>query len=113
MQSNLNLYPNLVRARRKTCTQQKLAEHLGISQQEISRYERGEIKAPINYIIDVADYCGVSVDYIHGRMPNENIPLNNDEETLLNIFQSLSSENKIRLLERAAALNEDENRIKK
>ena len=49
------------------CSQAELADHLGISQQEVSRYERGETKAPVSFIADVAEFCGVSVDYILGR----------------------------------------------
>ena len=106
MQNHLYLYPNLIRARKAKCSQAELAEHLGITQQEISRYERGEIKAPVNYLADVAEYCGVSVDYLLGREPEPHAMLTAAESDMLHLFQALSPENKIRLSERAAALLE-------
>lgn len=106
MQNHLYLYPNLVRARKAKCSQAALAEQLGITQQEISRYERGEIKAPINYLADVADFCGVSVDYLLGRERETEEMLSEDEAALLHMYQALSAENKIRLRERAESLYE-------
>ena len=64
MQNHLNLYPNIAKVRKGKLTQAELAEQLGISQQEVSRYETGEVKAPINYIIDLATVCKVSVGQI-------------------------------------------------
>ncbi|MBR4200655.1 MAG: helix-turn-helix transcriptional regulator [Oscillospiraceae bacterium] len=106
MQNHLYLYPNLVRARKAKCSQAELAEHLGIKQQEISRYERGETKAPVNYLVDVADYCGVSVDYLLGRRTESADMLSADESALLHLYQALTGENRIRLKERAAVLLE-------
>ena len=109
MQNNLYLYPRLVAVRKAKCTQLELAEYLGISQQEISRYERGETKAPINYICDVADFCGVSVEYILGREEREKHKITADEQKLLDIFTELNHENKIRVIERAETLLEMQN----
>ena len=106
MQNHLYLYPNLVRARKAKCSQAELAEHLGITQQEISRYERGETKAPVNYLADVAEYCGVSVDYLLGRQTETAQMLTQDESALLHQYQALTPENQIRLKERAAVLSE-------
>lgn len=108
MQNHLYLYPNLVRARKAKCSQAELAEHLGITQQEVSRYERGETKAPVNYLADVAEFCGVSVDYILGRETEPVQMLKPDESELLHLYQALSAENRIRLKERAAALFESQ-----
>lgn len=109
MQNHLYLYPNLVKTRKARCSQAELAEHLGISQQEVSRYERGETKAPVNYLADVAEYCGVSVDYILGRNTESTQMLTKEESELLHSFQMLSAENQIRLKERAAVLLEMQN----
>lgn len=106
MQNHLYLYPNLVAVRKKKCSQAVLAEHLGISQQEISRYERGETKAPVNYLVDVADFCGVSVDYILGRSGELSCMLSEDETALLALYRRLNAENRIRLAERAVALHD-------
>ncbi len=84
-------------------TQAELAEQMGISQQEISRYETGEVKAPINYLIDLANICGVSVDQILGHNV-ENSVLSEQERKLLSMYSQLTPENKIKLEERLAAL---------
>lgn len=104
MANHLELYPNLVSVRKAKCTQKEMAEYLGITQQEISRYERGEIKASVNYLCEVAEYCGVSVDYILGREAKERELISEEESTLLTVFQKLSPENRIKLRERAETL---------
>ncbi|WP_295079921.1 helix-turn-helix transcriptional regulator [Ruminococcus sp.] len=106
MQNHLYLYPNMVSVRKKKCTQYELAEELGITQQEISRYERGEIKAPINYIIDLAKFCNVSVDYILGLSRDTTDMLSDEDFELLEIYDKLDDSNKIKLKERAATLLE-------
>jgi len=106
MQNHLYLYPNLVKVRKKVCTQYQLAELIGISQQEISRYERGEVKAPINYIKDVAEICNVSVDYILGLSRNTSDMMSKEDFELLEIYDRLTPENKAKLMERAETLLE-------
>ncbi|WP_294406551.1 helix-turn-helix domain-containing protein [uncultured Ruminococcus sp.] len=108
MKDNLYLYPNLVSVRKKCMTQNELASMIGISQQEISRYESGEVKAPINYICDLADCCKVSVDYILGRDPlnSADTHKDDDKETLLKLYNKLSDVNKIKILERMETLLE-------
>lgn len=105
MQNHLYLYPNLVKVRKACMTQAQLAEQLGITQQEISRYERGEVKAPINYIIDVANICKVSVDSILGHS-TETAVLSKPEQQILSLYNALSYENKIKAEERMLALLE-------
>lgn len=109
MHNYLYLYPNLVKVRKAVCTQNELAEQLGISQQEISRYERGEVKAPINYISDVAEFCNVSVDYILGLSRDYSDKLTSEEFELLKIFGKLSPENKLKIIERCETLLEIQN----
>ena len=88
-------------------TQNELSKLIGISQQEISRYEKGTVKAPISHICDLSDCCHVSVDYILGRRDEEdsNISdLNLDEITILAMYSKLSDENKIKVRERILTL---------
>ncbi len=111
MQSNLYLYPNLVKVRKSKMTQSELARQIGISQQEISRYENGEVKAPINYIIDLANCCNVSVDYILGRETTANEA---DPDNILSMYNLLDKTNKLRVVERIQTLLElQENTCKK
>ena len=84
-------------------TQAELAEQMGISQQEISRYETGEIKAPINYIIDLANICGVSVDQILDHRVDTTV-ISPSERNILSLYNSLTPENKIKAEERLMTL---------
>lgn len=102
MQNNLYLYPNLVKVRKGRMTQSELAKLIGISQQEISRYESGNIKAPINYIVDLANCFNVSTDYILGREGNNTD--NTDPENIMYLYDQLTYENKIRANERIKTL---------
>lgn len=45
-------------------TQQEIADYLGMSQTVYSRYERGIRTFPIEFIIKLADYYGVSIDFL-------------------------------------------------
>ena len=105
MHNHLYLYPNLKTVRKSKFSQKELAELIGISQQEISRYECGETKAPVNFIKDVADICGVSTDYIFGRSRSTADMLSEEEFEMLELFSKLSEENKIKINPFAQAPN--------
>lgn len=51
----------------KDMTQKQMGEILSCSQRVYSNYERGELDIPTEILIKLADYHGVSVDYILGR----------------------------------------------
>jgi transcriptional regulator with XRE-family HTH domain len=53
--------------------QAELAEATGINQQTISNYETGKRDVPAEVLETLADYYGVSVDYLMGRT-NTKIP---------------------------------------
>ena len=48
-------------------TQTEIAEYLNIKQTTYSKYELGKINVPIEMLIKIADYYGVSLDYLVGR----------------------------------------------
>ena len=48
-------------------TQKQLADILMCDQSLYSKYERGERPLPIEFADKLADYYGVSVDYLLGR----------------------------------------------
>lgn len=54
----------------KNITQLKLALDLNMNQNTISRYENGERQPSLSDLIKIADYFGVSIDYILGRTDN-------------------------------------------
>ncbi len=59
-------------------TQQQLADFLGITQQGYACYENETRIPPTDMTIKLADYFGVSVDYLLGR--EEKSPVNNGED---------------------------------
>ena len=48
-------------------TQQQIADMLHISQNTYSQYEIGKLNYPIDTLVSLADFYGVSVDYLLGR----------------------------------------------
>ena len=54
-------------------TQKQIAAQLGISQNTYSQYEIGVLNYPVDALIKLADFYGVSVDYLLGRT-NEKKP---------------------------------------
>lgn len=48
-------------------TQLELANLLHIKQTTYSKYELGKINIPVEVFVQLADYYGVSVDYLLGR----------------------------------------------
>ena len=57
-------------------SQSDIAAILDISQQHYSKYETGEYELPLRHFITLAEYYGVSADYLIGRCSyNEKKPL--------------------------------------
>ena len=48
-------------------TQQQIAEYLNVKQNTYSQYEIGVLRYPVDVILKLADFYGVSVDYLLGR----------------------------------------------
>lgn len=51
----------------KGYTQTQIAEVLGISQNTYSQYEIGILNYPVDAVVKLADFYGVSTDYLLGR----------------------------------------------
>lgn len=51
-------------------SQEQIANYLGIKQTVYSRYETGKNDMKIEYLIKLANYYGVSADYILGLPKN-------------------------------------------
>ncbi len=54
----------------KRLSQLQLAIALGLNQNSISRYETGERQADYETLIAIADFFGVSIDYLLERTDN-------------------------------------------
>lgn len=52
--------------------QKVIADYLDITQQTYSIYERGEREIPLHLMIKLADYYGVTMDYICNRQLQTN-----------------------------------------
>ena len=48
-------------------TQQQIADYLNIKQNTYSQYETGALNYPVDVLMKLADFYGVSVDYLLGR----------------------------------------------
>ncbi len=55
-------------------SQVRLAMELSLNQNSISRYETGEREADHKTLVAIADYFGVSVDYLLERTDNPKPP---------------------------------------
>ncbi|MBR6624408.1 MAG: helix-turn-helix transcriptional regulator [Ruminococcus sp.] len=76
-------------------TQTDIAEVLETATQYYGKYEKGERELPFNRAIQLADYYGISLDYLAGRSDfRTSQPLNDDEKSLLNNWRTLSERNK-------------------
>ena len=58
-------------------TQTQIADMLKIQQTVYSRYERGFQTIPLEHLIKLADFYGVSLDFLTGR--TNNMKINSDK----------------------------------
>lgn len=64
----MHYYKNLEELRKsKGLFQSQIAQVLGITQQQYQLYESGKREIPLHLIIILADFYGVSIDYLVGR----------------------------------------------
>lgn len=77
-------------------SQQQLADVLGISQQSVNKYENHNIEPDITTLITLANYFGVSVDFLIGKSENEDADnlISADEKHILNIYRGLDAAEK-------------------
>lgn len=53
-------------------TQDDVARLLGCQREVYRRYEKGTRTIPVDFLIKLADYYGVSMDYLVGRTKSKN-----------------------------------------
>ena len=64
----LKFQENLYSLRKKTgLSQKQMAEKLGLSYRSYRRYESGETEPTLSALLCIADYFGVTLDYLVGR----------------------------------------------
>ncbi len=56
----------------KQVLQKEIADNLSISLRAYQDYEKGNAEPKMKYLIEIADYFDVSLDYLVGRTDNPN-----------------------------------------
>lgn len=72
----------------KGVNQRELAQHIGVSNGAIGMWETGKRQPDLDTIAVLAQYYGVSTDYLLGLdiSPNKNNTISSDEQRILNIY---------------------------
>ena len=91
--------------KQKDMTQTELSSRLGIDRTTLTKYESGERKPDITQLYKIADFFGVSIEYITGRSDSIDIssisldellnPLNNNSVTFGEILLSAKDKENI------------------
>ena len=78
-------------------SQEELAKYLNLNQTSYGRYELETSEPTIDTLCKLADYYGVSLDYLVGRdFSNEFGYLNNEEKEIIRAYRQMNRDNKIR-----------------
>lgn len=88
-------------------TQEQLVKRLGMHKTTYTNYEQGKHAVPLDFAVTLADFYGVSLDYLAGRTNRKSLApvlLSPEEEELLLKFRALDTLNKGRLLGLAEGL---------
>lgn len=77
-----------VRLRRKAMgvSQQDLAKALGVSFQQVQKYERGTNRISASRLYDIAACLGVNVEYFFDGLPANNAPIVTEDEAIVQEF---------------------------
>lgn len=93
-------------------SQEKTAKELNMHKTTYARYETGENRVPFDFAIQIAEFYGVSLDYIAGRTNDKKgltrSEMSDVETELIKKFRSLSEGGKNRILERLDVILETE-----
>ncbi|WP_379883062.1 helix-turn-helix domain-containing protein [Laceyella putida] len=57
--------------REKRITQQQIADRFGVTKSTVSRWEKGSFEPDTEKLKEIADYFGVTVDYLLGNDENQ------------------------------------------
>lgn len=92
----------------KGITQKQVAECLGIGQGTVAGWKQRNCPPPINYISDISDLLGVSIDYlITGSTNPIKYKLDSDEQYLIRLYRVSSVEDKNAIRKLAIALSDE------
>lgn len=83
--------------KQKKITQQEIAKYLNVSRTTYNGYELGTIQLTAENLIKIADYYGVSLDYLCDHTPKNKVDLGYIDEkclAILKLVQELTDKNK-------------------
>lgn len=84
--------------------QSELADALYMKLTQYGRYERGEREIPLNVAVAIAEYYGVSLDYIVGlsneKRPAHGISLTSEESEFIGLLRKLNTFERGQIFER-------------
>ena len=89
-------------------TQANIASHLGLTQQAYAAYENNKAVPPSDIIIKLADYFGVSTDYLLGREYKQNSEqkMTEKQKQLLQLLQQLDNDEMAKVIDYAALIKQ-------
>ena len=76
---------------RKKLTQMQLSEELNITFRYLSRLENGISVASVDLLVDIANYFGVTLDYLLMGKENKNNELKHQIEKVIDTLENLLS----------------------
>lgn len=86
-------------------TQSEIAKEINITQFTYSNYENGKTEPTVEILCQLANYYGVSLDYLVGRdFNNEFGYMSEEEQGLVREFRKLNKLNKVRIISQLAGL---------
>ncbi|HJD23927.1 MAG TPA: helix-turn-helix transcriptional regulator [Firmicutes bacterium] len=97
---------------RKSCSlsQRELGDALGLSKSSIGNYENGYRQPDMATLNLLADYFGVTVDYLIGRSLQPSFVVTSEEEKMLQIYRNLPEEKRYLLIDLFLALQDSSSR---
>lgn len=80
-------------------TQTEIASSIHLTQQTYAKYELEQLEPSIDTLCKLADYYGVSLDYLIGRdYSSEFSYLTEQEKIIVATFRKMNDENKLRYI---------------
>ena len=81
---------------KRDITQADFAKIIGVAQQTVGSWEKGNSSPNYDILNRIANYFGVSTDYLLGRenVATHNLTLSNEQVNLLDTFDSLTADGK-------------------
>lgn len=104
MQFHQNLEVLRKRAKR---TQKEIADILNTTQQQYSKYEKGQQELPIRHLITLADTYNITTDEVLGRKKTNHV-ITDDEANVIKMYANLTERRKGKIEHYLEQLNDEQ-----